>query len=511
MPLGGLAGGSQSWINLFTGWNPGDKLPSSHEKGVLDNWTILCGANDRTMLMGPSLVSNIGSGYSTSFDLVGYLISKMPAAKGGTYPGVTWKSAAKLLLGYGDMKLAFGPSTSLLYGGPGGSSKRGPYWERIAGEWGNSQRAWGKGSKYSAEGSFKPGVVGKGKDDGLFFFEKDEIIGQKDSDQLGIKINRWEALEEFDKVLTDWKKDKYDDDMKKCYSKLEKDILIVGDKAAYWGMIVVFILDAAVAIMFVVYCIQQDQGANKGIESSKNFQKITQDKYRTENDKGDLKGQDDTAEENAKKEKEDAEKNVPAGVEEPTEASLKAKEDTYRTEQDEADRYEISEASTSDPEYESKLAKKRLKAREAKNQWDKARLLKEKFAARNAANNKYNRLKEKNAERKALLDSVQRDARWNNAIRTVRLVYKTAKILLLTVMETLENTEFLARTISEINAGQDVRNKDQLLLSGVQENDNKNSKHKEDYKDNLKKSIKQLLDAGVAVNKKLASNSTQTE
>jgi len=155
---------AMSWVNYFTMQDfIQNRLPGYKEKQILDNWTIIIGANDRSNLMGPNLSLNIGASYSTSYDLVGFLVNNyLPAGLG--------KDFMKVLFGSGDIKLAFGPSTSLLYGGPGGSSKRGPYWDRIAGTW-SEPRA--KGAKYSAEGSFSPQAVGKGAGDGLQFFERD--------------------------------------------------------------------------------------------------------------------------------------------------------------------------------------------------------------------------------------------------------------------------------------------------------------------------------------------------
>lgn len=249
---------AMSWVNYFTMQDfIQNRLPGYKEKQILDNWTIIIGANDRSNLMGPNLSVNIGANYSTSYDLLGFLMNNY--LKAGTYS----KLAGKLILGSGDIKMAFGPSTSLLYGGPGGSSKRGPYWDRIAGTW-SEPRA--KGAKYSAEGSFSPQAVGKGAGDGLQFFERDQIFGEgvNDGHTLGImtstgrKLDKEGKKEEF---FGDTKNEKYKSDLEKCYTESEMTVLEAGDKAAKRGTIVLALLDLACNLLAVLLVKKIDSAA----------------------------------------------------------------------------------------------------------------------------------------------------------------------------------------------------------------------------------------------------------
>lgn len=261
-----------SWANFFTLEDfVQNRLPGLKDKQIIDNWTIIIGANDRSNLLGPNLTLNIGASYSTSYDLAGFLVnSYLPAGSGV-------KTLFKLLLGSGDIKLAFGPSTALLYGGPGGSSKRGPYWERIAGTWWNPR---GKGAKYSAEGSFTPQAIGKGGAEGLQFFERDQIFGEENQDGYNLAImlkkgkksfthtvkslkdlkeniagntHRLEINEEEPKLPKDFKEDKYESDLAKCYTAEEMKILEAGDKAAKLGLILLALLDLAANLFGVLY------------------------------------------------------------------------------------------------------------------------------------------------------------------------------------------------------------------------------------------------------------------
>ena len=244
----------------YFNWSPLKYIPGYQDKGLMDNWTILMGANDRTTLLGPSITFNMGASYSTSYDvahmLLNSLMNKLPPVAKNVVQGV---------LGNGDIKLVLGPSTSLLYGGPAGSSKRGPYWDRIAGTWWDPR---GKGAKYSAEGSFSPGSVGKGSQDGLQFFERDQIFGEqvRDGYQLAvmlkagkrrkIKTQYIEGMALFDENymdasqtspdLDDVKKDKFESDLAKCYTKTELTVLEQGDKAAKYGTCLLLLLDVAV-------------------------------------------------------------------------------------------------------------------------------------------------------------------------------------------------------------------------------------------------------------------------
>ena len=250
----------------YFNWSPFKYIPGYQDKGLMDNWTILMGANDRTTLLGPSITFNMGASYSTSYDvanmLMGNLMNKLPPVA---------KNVVQLVLGNGDIKLVLGPSTSLLYGGPAGSSKRGPFWDRIAGTWWEPR---GKGAKYSASGSFSPGSVGKGSQDGLQFFERDQIFGEqvRDGYQLAVmlkagkrrkitagnifddRINGEHLLEtplvvgnESElKALDDVKKDKFESDLAKCYTKTELTVLEQGDKAAKYGTCLLLLLDVAV-------------------------------------------------------------------------------------------------------------------------------------------------------------------------------------------------------------------------------------------------------------------------
>lgn len=244
----------------YFNWSPFKYIPGYQDKGLMDNWTILMGANDRTTLLGPSITFNMGASYSTSYDvanmLMGNLMNKLPPVA---------KNVVQLVLGNGDIKLVLGPSTSLLYGGPAGSSKRGPFWDRIAGTWWEPR---GKGAKYSASGSFSPGSVGKGSQDGLQFFERDQIFGEqvRDGYQLAvmlkagkrrkIKTQYIEGMALFEENymdasqtspdLDDVKKDKFESDLAKCYTKTELTVLEQGDKAAKYGTCLLLLLDVAV-------------------------------------------------------------------------------------------------------------------------------------------------------------------------------------------------------------------------------------------------------------------------
>ena len=251
----------------YFNWSPFKYIPGYQDKGLMDNWTILMGANDRTTLLGPSITFNMGASYSTSYDvanmLMGNLMNKLPPVA---------KNVVQLVLGNGDIKLVLGPSTSLLYGGPAGSSKRGPFWDRIAGTWWEPR---GKGAKYSASGSFSPGSVGKGSQDGLQFFERDQIFGEqvRDGYQLAVMLKAGKrrkikteyiaGMGGFDDEgkmvsndlmnasqtspdLDDVKKDKFESDLAKCYTKTELTVLEQGDKAAKYGTCLLLLLDVAV-------------------------------------------------------------------------------------------------------------------------------------------------------------------------------------------------------------------------------------------------------------------------
>ena len=532
MALGGLAGTSQSWINLGFGWNPADRLPDSKAKGVLDNWTILCGPNDRTTLMGPNLISNIGSGYSTSFDLVGYLISKMAGPEAGAF-GL--KSVMKLMFGYGDIKLAFGPSTSLLYGGPGGSSKRGPYWDRIAGTWEN---AWAKGSLVSAEGSFMPKAIGK-QTDSLQFFERKQIFGEENTDgrnlgiqvQAGFKVKKTKGADQEELLeqqidvytaepFTDWKKDKYENDMAVLFTTTEKQILEKGDSAARWGMIAIFIVDACVATLFIVYAIQNKQGSQvstddqmkKVATNNKNRNDLETKKNKASADSELAKNKYQAAEKilNDKEvEKKDAGNevlaktqamNIAANARKSSEKSKTDKENKYIEKKKEREAWERNtEEQTKDPDYEGKLDRlkkdeekllleskdanldfetKKQSEEQAKNNLEKANKDKaacdkeydKAKAAKTAAEaEKGNAEALENDTKNQIGDPMssereRRDLRWNRTLLVSRAVYKTLKILILTIMETLENVEMLARS------GVEVKNLAEINLDSYVEN-----------------------------------------
>ena len=278
-PFGGLLGTANSWLNLFTGLDAlKAQVPGLKSKGTMDNLTVMTGSNDRMTLFGPSLVTNLGANYSTSFDPIGFGVQNyVPAGK--------WRDVIKLLLGSGDIKLAFGPSTSLLYGGPGGSSKRGPYWDRIAGTWFNPRE---KGSKYSAEGSFSPKAVGKKSGDGLQFIERDQIFGEENYDgrELAIMVNkdlRFKVEKKAEKVdlednkqaikvtttfegksLDNVKKDKYESDLEKCYTTEELNILKAGDRAAWFGTGVLALCDLAALVISICYANQIQMAGPQG-------------------------------------------------------------------------------------------------------------------------------------------------------------------------------------------------------------------------------------------------------
>jgi len=260
---------SWTWGFLdYFNWSPFKYIPGYQDKGLMDNWSITMGANDRTTLLGPSITFNMGASYSTSYDvahmLMNSLMNKLPNLP------QTARDVVKGVLGNGDIKLVLGPSTSLLYGGPAGSSKRGPFWDRIAGTWWEPR---GKGAKYSASGSFSPGSVGKGSKDGLQFFERDQIFGEqvRDGYQLAVMLKAGkrrkitagiyddridgehimpspflENPESEFKDLDDVKKDKFESDLAKCYTKAELTVLEQGDKAAKYGTCLLLLLDAAV-------------------------------------------------------------------------------------------------------------------------------------------------------------------------------------------------------------------------------------------------------------------------
>jgi len=254
-------------LDYFNAWSPLKLIPGYQDKGLMDNWSITMGANDRTTLLGPSMSFNCGASYSTSYDLVNLLLNpirdKIP-------PPLKYVFTA--LLGNGDIKLVLGSSTSLLYGGPAGSSKRGPFWERIAGTWWDPQ---GKGAKYSASGSFSPSSVGKGSKDGLQFFERDQIFGEqvRDGKQLGVMLKTGKRMkiktelankmdlfaDSFDvdayesvSPLDDVKKDKFESDLAKCYTKDELKVLTQGDKAAKFGTLVLLLLDLGVNLVVII-------------------------------------------------------------------------------------------------------------------------------------------------------------------------------------------------------------------------------------------------------------------
>ena len=278
---------SWTWgVAEYFDWSPLKYIPGYQDKGLMDNWTILMGANDRTTLLGPSITFNMGASYSTSYDvahmLLNSLMNKLPPTP--FFKGA--KNVVKGVLGNGDIKLVLGPSTSLLYGGPAGSSKRGPYWDRIAGTWWDPR---GKGAKYSAEGSFSPGSVGKGSKDGLQFFERDQIFGEEGRDgyQLAVLIKS-EKRQKIDIPIVDdrivddngnlgdiarepndrpkidkgkigakeedlnkVKLDKYDSDLKKCYTTEELIVLEQGDKAAKYATCLLLLIDVGVTAVVI--------------------------------------------------------------------------------------------------------------------------------------------------------------------------------------------------------------------------------------------------------------------
>lgn len=265
-----------SWANYFTMEDfVQNRMPGFKDRQIIDNWTIIIGANDRSNLLGPSMTLNIGANYSTSYDLVGYFVNNYLKAD------TKKKAFAKLLFGSGDIKMAFGPSTSLLYGGPGGSSKRGPYWDRIAGTWGEPLR---KGAKYSAEGSFSPQAVGSKGGDGLQFFERDQIFGENvpDGGTLGIMIRqkkRWKkgATEDLDQV----KLNKYDSDLDKCYTEKEITVLKAGDKAARFGTWALALLDLTVSLFAVLFA-KLNTSAGVFVSIDKSVERTTNEKIAKE-------------------------------------------------------------------------------------------------------------------------------------------------------------------------------------------------------------------------------------
>lgn len=260
---------SWTWGFLdYFNWSPFKYIPGYQDKGLMDNWSITMGANDRTTLLGPSITFNMGASYSTSYDVAHMLMNSL---MNKCHAKLKNRTNLRMLFGNGDIKLALGPSTSLLYGGPAGSSKRGPFWDRIAGTWWEPR---GKGAKYSASGSFSPGSVGKGGKDGLQFFERDQIFGEqvRDGYQLAVMLKAGkrrkitagnfyddiidgehvnetpivENIESEFKDLDDVKKDKFESDLAKCYTNAELTVLEQGDKAAKFGTCLLLLLDAAV-------------------------------------------------------------------------------------------------------------------------------------------------------------------------------------------------------------------------------------------------------------------------
>jgi hypothetical protein len=137
---------------------------------------------------------------------------------------------------------------------------------------------------------------------------------------------------------------------------------------------------------------------------------------------------------------------------------------------DEYDDYVGSDAQTTDPNYEATVRAKRANLDTARDNYhdrqqeyssanqnydekmkkyeiDQAK----KDTLRADADAKKQKLEDasKNPESNPESSETKRDLRWNRTLLTMRLCYKTAKILCLTVMETLENTEFLARCLIE--------------------------------------------------------------
>ncbi len=271
-------------LNFFD-INPLKYIPG--DKGLMDSWSITMGANDRTTLFGPSMSFNLAGSYSTSYDVVSMLLN---CIMNKCHLQLKNRTNLRMLFGNGDIKLALGPSTSLLYGGPAGSSKRGPFWDRIAGTWWEPR---GKGAKYSASGSFSPGSVGKGGKDGLQFFERDQIYGEQNrsGQELGVYVKTgkkqkitvgkmrekldWDAfvsepvIEEGtttgDEIeLDNVKKDKYESDLAKCYTKTELEILKQGDKAARIGTVLLLILDLAVNAFAIIITRLEASGITGG-------------------------------------------------------------------------------------------------------------------------------------------------------------------------------------------------------------------------------------------------------
>ena len=417
-PFGGLVGTANSWLNLFSGWDIfKGQVPGLKPKGTLDTLTVMTGANDRMALFGPSMVTNIGPGYSSSFDLVGFGVQN--------YVPVKFRSAFKFLFGSGDIKLVFGPSTSLLYGGPGGSSKRGPYWDRIAGTWWNPR---GKGAKYSAEGSFTPKAVGKGSGDGLQFFERDQIYGEENYDgrELAIMINntllqdtkkplrfkpvtkafktennnqenfvpenKVQALIEK-KDLDDVKKNKYESDLEKCYTPSELEVLEKGDMAAKIGTIVIGLLDIAAMTLSIFYANQIRQAGSFTTDSISNA-----NKSRASYD------------------------------------DAKKKADEAKTKLDD---WEKSPQKTSD--YDAWLIEKDKLQKDYDQKIKDEGKEKEKWQAI-----------WKSGEIK---DTEQRDLNWGRTWAIFRFAHRILKILVLTIVETFENTERLARYVLEHKGG----------------------------------------------------------
>jgi hypothetical protein len=431
---GGAAGSAAQWGHFIKDLYDRVKgrIPGTAKKNFVDNLTVVTGPNDRCVFFGPTMNSNLGPGYSTSFDVAGYLINN--------YAPLNCKTALKFIFGSGDIKLAFGPSTSLLYGGPGGSSKRGPYWERIAGSWWDPQ---GKGAKYSAEGSFTPQALGKTSTDGLQFFEKDQIFGESnlDGELLGVlvkagKIVKHKSVVSNDpndankKILTitstdgdldDVKKDKYKSDLEKCYTKEELLVLETGDKASKICTIAILLLDLIGSTLSMVL-IGKDNYA--GTFSEDQLKKKVNDRlnnYKVETEK-------------KEKEKLIAESNL---------------KDAEQREMDKKD--EVNAWVTNNPEQTANP--KEWSRKKQKLEKEYADCQQETFQKRSVYEKKQE--ESENAKKNYTEDmpfkdtTVQRDLDFNLYFLGFRLLYRTVKVLLLTLLEFKENTERLARMVIE--------------------------------------------------------------
>jgi hypothetical protein len=456
---GGATSTAAQWTNYFTGFDvlKQKTLPDPYFKNLVDNFTVLTGPNDRAVFFGPSMNTNFGPSYSTSFDVVGYLINNyLPAPKPNQR---NWKAVGKIFFGSGDIKLAFGPSTSLLYGGPGGSSKRGPYWERIAGEWWNPR---GKGAKYSAEGSFKPQALGKGSNEGLQFFERDQILGTENNDgyRLAIMVktgyrmknstivnntknaqyNQWKQeegggdyidVEEEKETLNDVKKDKYKSDLEKCFTNEEMIVLKAGDKAAKVGTVLILILDLIILILCSLLISKENYAGTFSADQLKK-QKDARDST-----KNDLETKKKRAEEERDSATEELEK---------AQNEKKEKRDAYDKWDKEGD-----PSKTSDPEgYNKELEKRKDDLDKASKQEEAKRAAK--IAAEKKAKNAEDALQ---AFESSNNNPVTRDLEFNFWYTTGRLLYRLAKTVALGIMEAAENTERLARLA--------IENKDQMV------------------------------------------------